>query len=165
MAKRTDERPRFPEAESDVGKFIETRDGHAYPLGRRCSVKQIAYLYAYCRKHPLDIVAKYPAMLSHADVHTALAYYYRHQGAIDAEIKDDQKLNAPGVLAGDAGRLPRMGLSDLVSSNQEFALPNGREERHVQEERATFVAYPSKADPSSHLMGEVKRRINMRIIF
>ena len=109
----------------DVAKFIEHRNGRAYPQGKRFSVKHIAYLYAYCRKHPLEIVAAYPAALSHADVLTALAYYYRNQETFDAEIAEDHRLNAADVLAGDAGRLPRMGLPKRHRLKPRIRTPDG----------------------------------------
>src|SRR4051812_21706245 len=99
-ATETTTAPGDERAKSDVAEFIECRDGQAYPKNSRFSVKHIAYLYIYCRKHPFDIVARYPKTLSHADVHLALAHYYRNKEGIDAEIKRDQELNARDVLAG-----------------------------------------------------------------
>jgi hypothetical protein len=81
-------------------------------------VKHVAYLYAYCRKHPLDIVARYPKTLSPAQLHLALAHYYLNRERIDAEIERDRKLNTRDVLAGPAGRLPRMGLASLVEASR-----------------------------------------------
>jgi hypothetical protein len=98
---------------------VEERDGHAYPKGCSISVKHLAFLYAYCRKHPFDIVAMYPAALSHAQLHLALAHYYAHRERYDAAIAEDFRLNGKDVLAGDTTRLPHLGLKALVDWAQE----------------------------------------------
>ena len=104
----------------EVSGFIEERNGHAYPRGSPLSVKHIAFLYAYHRKHPLDIVARYPKTLSHAQVHMALAHYYLHRERFDAEIACDRKQNARDALSrGEAG-LPALRLSSLVEAARDL---------------------------------------------
>jgi uncharacterized protein (DUF433 family) len=102
--------------EGAMGRFIEENDGHACPAGSNIPVKHIAYLYAYCRKQPVDIVGRYPKTLSLAQVHAALAHYYTHRDAFDAEIARDGELNAPDVLAGPAVTLPGLGLRSLLEA-------------------------------------------------
>jgi hypothetical protein len=103
-----------------VSGFIEERNGHAYPTGSPLSVKHIAFLYAYQRKHPLDIVARYPKTLSHAQVHTALAHYYLHRERFDAEIASDMKQNVRDALSrGEAG-LPALRLCSLVEAARDL---------------------------------------------
>ena len=107
------------ETVTELLQTIDERNGDAYVRGSRLSVKNVAYLYAYARKHPYDIVAAYPAALTHARLHVALAHYYLNREAYDAEIARDIKMNHPNVLAGRTGHLPRMGLKSLVDWSQE----------------------------------------------
>ena len=51
-----------------------------YPADAKFTVKHIAYLHAYCRKEPREIVARYPKALSLAQVHLALAHYFSDRG-------------------------------------------------------------------------------------
>jgi hypothetical protein len=83
---------RWPEPESEFPAIPD-------PGNARFSVKQIAYLHAYCGKEPRGIVARYPKTLSLAEVHSALADYYRSKDAIDAEIAAEIRLNARDSLA------------------------------------------------------------------
>src|SRR5262245_59338173 len=74
--------------------------------GTAFSIKQIAYLHAYCGKEPKDIVAKYPKAVALADVHLALAHYFRDRGPIDAEIAAELKFNTQNSLGGHSMTLP-----------------------------------------------------------
>jgi hypothetical protein len=109
-----------PDLEADVPGAIEERQGQAYPKGSRHSVKHIAFLYAYQKKHPLDIVARYPRTISHAQVHIALAHYYLNQEAVDAQIERELKLNRNDALSGNALDVPHLRLDALVEVGQEI---------------------------------------------
>ena len=113
LAATTDDRG-LPATAWDIPNFIEHRHGDAYPAGSPISVKHVAYLYAYCRKHPFDIVARYPKTLSSAQLHIALAHYYLNRERIDAEIERDRKMNTRDFLSGPVGKLPGVSLSSLV---------------------------------------------------
>ena len=56
--------------------------------GHRITVKHIVLDYQRGGLSPDEIVSAYPT-LTLSDVHAALAYYYAHQGEIDADIKED----------------------------------------------------------------------------
>jgi hypothetical protein len=87
-----------------------------YPEDAKITVKHIAYLHAYCRKEPRDIVARYPRVLSLAQVHLALAHYYSNQEAIDAEIAAERRFNAQNTLAASSMTLPPVGFTSLVET-------------------------------------------------
>jgi hypothetical protein len=78
-----------------------------YPQGAAFGVKQIAYLHAYCGEGPKDIVARYPKAVTLADVHLALAHYFRDPTAIDAEIAAELRFNTSRGLDGGSFTLPR----------------------------------------------------------
>lgn len=94
-----------------------------YPKDHKFSVKSIAYLHVYCRKTPQDIAARYPRALSLADVHLALAHYYLHCDAIDAEIARERAFNTQKALMGPSMRLPSVGLSSLIEAAEEPGRP------------------------------------------
>jgi hypothetical protein len=86
----------------------------AFPEASRISIKQIAFLHAYCREEPREIAARYPKCLTLADVHAALSHYFRDPEAIDAELKREMKFNTRDGLEGSAVGLPKVGLSALL---------------------------------------------------
>ena len=59
---------------------------------------------------PLDI----PRLLTLADVHLALAHYFRDPEAIDAEIKREMAFNSRDSLSSSSMTLPGVGLKSLV---------------------------------------------------
>jgi hypothetical protein len=71
-------------------------------------IKHIAFLHAYCRLEPHLIAARYPKVLSLADVHLALAHYFRNPEPIDADIKRELAFNRGDGLASSAMNLPRV---------------------------------------------------------
>jgi hypothetical protein len=85
-----------------------------YPEDARFSVKNIAYLHVYCRKEPRDIVARYPRLLSLAQVHLALAHYYMDKERIDAELDEGRRFNTGDALKTASMTLPSVGLASLV---------------------------------------------------
>jgi hypothetical protein len=79
----------------------------AFPAASKIGIKQIAYLHAYCGLQPHIIAAKYPKVLTLADVHLALAHYFRNPESIDAELKREFAFNARDGLGSSAMSLPR----------------------------------------------------------
>lgn len=65
--------------------------GRPVIAGTRMTVKQIAVEYAYMGMTPDDIVEAHPH-LSPAQVHDALAFYYRRKADIDREIAQEDKV-------------------------------------------------------------------------
>ena len=95
----------------------ELKAGFPVPEFRETSkvtIKNIAFLHAYCRKEPGDIVARFPKLLSLGDVHAALAHYFRDRERYDAEIKSELAFNTCDGLGISSAALPRVGLSSLV---------------------------------------------------
>ncbi|OJW05296.1 MAG: hypothetical protein BGO49_31205 [Planctomycetales bacterium 71-10] len=80
----------------------------AYPADAKIGVKQVAYLHRYCGLQPQVIAAKYPKVLTLADVHLALAHYFRNPIAIDEELKREFAFNARDGLGSSAMSMPRM---------------------------------------------------------
>jgi hypothetical protein len=85
-----------------------------FPETSKISIKQIAFLHAYCREEPREIAARYPKCLSLADVHLALAHYFRDPDPVDSEIKREIAFNLRDGLSTTTATLPRVGLSSLV---------------------------------------------------
>jgi hypothetical protein len=85
-----------------------------YPRGSRVSVMQVAYLYGVARQGPFDIVARFAKDLTFAQLHVALAYYYLHKDAMDAELNRELEFNSSKGLSDASRRLPRVGLGGLV---------------------------------------------------
>lgn len=77
-----------------------------YPKDTKFTVKHIAYMHAYCRKAPHDIVACYPKSLSLAQVHLALYHYFSDRGPIDAEIAAEIQFNRRATLDEASMTLP-----------------------------------------------------------
>ncbi len=75
-----------------------------YPEDARFSVANIAYLHVHCRKEPRDIVARYPRLLTLAQVHLALAHYYSNQESIDAELDQGRRFNTGDALKNNGPR-------------------------------------------------------------
>ena len=72
---------------------IEKIESHPARLKRlpRIRVSQIVMDYLNHGWSADEIVIHYP-YLKHAEVHSAMAYYFDHQTEIDAEIKAEQQL-------------------------------------------------------------------------
>jgi hypothetical protein len=85
-----------------------------FPESSRIGIKTIAYLHVYCREEPREIAARYPRCLTLADVHLALAHYFRDRERYDADIKKELAFNTREGLGCSAAALPRVGLSSLV---------------------------------------------------
>jgi hypothetical protein len=85
-----------------------------FPENSKIGIKTIAFLHAYCREEPREIAARYPKCLTLADVHLALAYYFRDYERYDAEIKQELAFNRRDGLISSTAALPRVGLSSLV---------------------------------------------------
>jgi hypothetical protein len=98
-------------------RFQEMRAGYpvpAFPEGSKISIKNLGYLYAFCRLRPEDIAAKYPKALTLADVFAGLSHYLRDRERYDVEIKKELAFNSRDSLATSSAALPRVGLSSLV---------------------------------------------------
>jgi hypothetical protein len=85
-----------------------------FPETSKISIKQIAFLHAYCREEPHEIAARYPRVLTLADVHLGLAHYFRDRERYDAEIKKELAFNRRDGLTSSTVALPRVGLSSLL---------------------------------------------------
>jgi hypothetical protein len=85
-----------------------------FPESSKIGIKTIAYLHVYCREEPREIAARYPKCLTLADVHLALAHYFRNPGPINEELKREMKFNTATGLGSSTAALPRVGLSSLV---------------------------------------------------
>ena len=85
-----------------------------FPETSKVDIKHIAYLHAYCRLEPHLIAARYPKVLTLADVHLALAHYFRDPESIDAEIKREMAFNSRDSLSSSSMALPGVGLKSLV---------------------------------------------------
>jgi len=73
----------------------------------KLGIKQIAYLHRCCRIEPHLIAAKYPKALTLADVHLALAHYFRDPEPIDDEIKRELAFHSRESLSTESMTLPR----------------------------------------------------------
>jgi uncharacterized protein (DUF433 family) len=72
--------------------IVSTKDtcgGAPRITGSRIRVKDVVIWHIHQGMNPDDIITKWPH-LTHAGVHAALAYYYDHKDAIDAEIESDE---------------------------------------------------------------------------
>lgn len=63
-------------------------------LGRRIRVQDIAVCYEDQGMTPDEIVEDYNPIISLADVHAALAYYYDHKEEIRQQMREDEKFVA-----------------------------------------------------------------------
>lgn len=61
--------------------------------GHRITVEDVAIWHERMGMSPDEIVSAYPT-LTLSDVHAALAYYYEHREAIDAEIEEGKRFVA-----------------------------------------------------------------------
>ena len=101
------------------GRDFETKSTFPmlpYPEGAAFSIKQIAYLHAYCGNEPRDIVSRYPKAVTLAQVHLALAHYFADRGPIDAEIARERAFNTGKALVDPSMRLPSVGPSSLIAA-------------------------------------------------
>jgi len=64
--------------------------GKPHILGHHIKVKHVAIWYDHMGMNPAAIVETYPT-ITLAQVHAALAYYYDHQGEIEAEIAEEDR--------------------------------------------------------------------------
>ena len=73
-------------------------------VGHRITVKYVVLAHQRGGMSPDEIVSAHPG-LTLADIHAALAYYFDHREAIDADIRDDDEhwsaleAEGPGALA------------------------------------------------------------------
>src|SRR4051794_31158730 len=112
-----------PVVEVNLAECIERNAaGEVHPKGSKISVKHVAYLYAYCKKHPREIVARYPRALTEAQVHLALAHYFLNREEFDARIEEDRRLNTGDSLS-RIGQLPGVGVGGLLEAVRIEAAP------------------------------------------
>lgn len=96
----------LPEGETVqvIGEHIAIKPGHRggkpHIAGHRIKVQHIAIWHERMGMTPAEIVATYPSLTLSA-VHAALAYYYAHRAAIDADTEADERLAAE--LRAEAG--------------------------------------------------------------
>ncbi len=109
--KRRDFGRRWPEPKSEFPPL-------PYPENARFSVKQIAYLHAYCGKEPRDIVAQYPRAISRGQVHLALAHYFTNREPIDAELAAELRFDRRKSLDVPSMTLPSVRLATLAETAQ-----------------------------------------------
>lgn len=75
--------------------------------GSKITVKQVAYLHAYCKESPAEIASRFPKQLSLGQVHLALAHYYlTEKKAIDDELAREFRLNTRDALLENSLSLP-----------------------------------------------------------
>jgi uncharacterized protein (DUF433 family) len=99
--------PPTPASSPPVARIVSTPDtcgGKPRIAGHRITVKYVVLAHQRGGMSPDEIVSAHPG-LTLADVHAALAYYFDHRDAIDADIRDDDdhwsalQAEQPGTLA------------------------------------------------------------------
>jgi hypothetical protein len=118
-----------------------------FPKDAKIGIKRIAYLHVYCSETPQEIAARYPRALTLADVHLALALYYRNRSQIDEEIERERGFNVRDSLGSPSMTLPRVGLQSLVETASEEVSPSVPLEKSRC--RATVLADRSEGAPVS----------------
>lgn len=93
----------------------------SYPENTRFSIKQIAYLHAYCGNEVRDIVARFPRSLSMSQVHLALAHYFADREKIDKEIKRELQFDRTRSLHDPSMTLPPVRPCSLVETGKKDA--------------------------------------------
>jgi hypothetical protein len=92
---------RFDEKRKRYGRDIGTTPSFPMlPYSGKFTIKQVAYLHAYCQKTPEEIVAGYPKAISLAQVHLALAHYFTDPKPIDSELACELRFNTMKGLDG-----------------------------------------------------------------
>ena len=98
-------------------RFQEPKAGlpvPAFPQTAKLGVKNLGYLYAYCRLRPEEIAAKFPNALTLADVFAGLSHYLRDRERYDAEIQKELAFNSAKSLASSTAALPHVDLPSLL---------------------------------------------------
>ena len=109
----SDERTDWRERRRRAQEFKAGYPVPEFVVSSHITIKNIAYLSVYCQFEPHLIVARHPKVLSLADVHLALAHYFRNPEPIDAEIKSELAFHGRDGLASASMTLPRVpGLPD-----------------------------------------------------
>lgn len=104
-------------------EHVEVDDrGIAALVGTRTKVRQVV-LDALAGLSPAQIQHQYPH-LSLAQVHAALAYYYDHREAVDAEIAESARA-AEASRAAHPNALTRAALEARLSANPATEPPTG----------------------------------------
>ncbi len=88
-----------------------------YPENARFSIKQIAYLHAYCGKEASDIAARYPRTISLAQIHLALFHYFSNREPIDREIAAEMRFDRRKSLDEASMSLPSVRIDSLVGAS------------------------------------------------
>jgi uncharacterized protein (DUF433 family) len=91
IPKPPDEPTPFPVVTEHIGVRPGHCGGRPHILGHRIKVKHVAVWHEKMGLSPAEIVAEYPT-ITLAQVHAALAYYYDHRDAIEAEIAEEKRL-------------------------------------------------------------------------
>ncbi len=110
--KRKDFGRKWPEPKSEFPAM-------PYPENARFSIKQIAYLHAYCGKEASDIAACYPRTISLAQIHLALFHYFSNREPIDAEIAAELRFDRRKSLDEVSMTLPSIRIDSLVGASQD----------------------------------------------
>ena len=95
--------------------------------GTRIRVQDVYVWHELMGQSPDEIVSTFP-QLSLADVYAALAYFWDHQGEIEADLKEEDQL-VKQLKSGQPSKLPsRLKLEGTSDPEQiTFALQNNRE--------------------------------------
>ncbi len=110
--KRKDFGRKWPEPKSEFPAM-------PYPENARFSIKQIAYLHAYCGKEASDIAARYPRTISLAQIHLALFHYFSNREPIDKEIAAELRFDRRKSLDEVSMTLPSIRIDSLVGASQD----------------------------------------------
>lgn len=81
------------------------RDGRPIIAGTTLRVQDVAIGFIYKGYSIDELIGHYP-QLNHAQVHAALAYYYAHKDAIDAQIAADEQFYSEAKAQGLGQRHP-----------------------------------------------------------
>lgn len=98
-------------------RFQEPKAGlpvPAFPQTAKLGVKNLGYIYAYCRLRPEEIAARFPNAWTLAAVFAGLSHYLRDRERYDAEIQKELAFNSAKGLGSSTASLPRVGLLSLV---------------------------------------------------
>jgi hypothetical protein len=86
-----------------------------FPKLATISATNIAYLHVHCGKQPGEIVAAYPKLVTLAEIHLALADYYRNRETFEAEFARGNIFLAKDALSDNLKCAPKIRPLGLVN--------------------------------------------------
>ena len=112
--------PTDPTPATGLDQLIAIRPGYCggkpHIAGHRIKVQHVAVWHLQLGQSPEEIVATYPT-IDLAQVHAALAYYFSHREAIDADVRADEEF-----------------IADLRAKGGPTPLENKLRDRHAQDD-------------------------------